>query len=162
MEDELHSTLLRSLEDVRKMFDAGADDWEYALLRTMARYCQARGVEPRLIAPIDIMLARKTDKISRQRGDLAGKPLDETLCLTAAAAAVTALKRKGECSSVAEAARVVARVVGVDQKTITEFRNRISRGTAPDAATAAYRGYVAEILTWPDISSLQGICRFVS
>jgi len=68
------------------------------------------------------------------------KPLHETYVLTEAAAAVTALKRRG--NGLPDLIRKISRAVNVEPKELRKFRDKISRRTAPYNVCKEFPSYV--------------------
>lgn len=146
-----HASLLAALEEVRRRFEAGSDDWQYGLLRTFREYLREIGVDRRLIDPVQVMLMQNADATLLQRSRDEGqigkkKPSKDVLPLAYAAAAVSILKDRHDFS-LSEALAAVARASGFQKTKIRTFRDNISRGgdRIPKDAPGAYRAAYNEM-----------------
>ena len=171
--DDVQRTLIQSLERVRKRFDAGADDWQFSLLRTFREYLNAIGVERRLADPVQAFLLQRTNEIMLERRRAAGRkgtptPFGTTAALAYTAAAVTTLRiRHGR--GLPDALTAVAKASGIERATIKEFRDNLSRGgkRVPAAAREAHDIFMAEMRDHQYsadqiIEAVTGIGKFVA
>lgn len=169
-EEEARASLVAALREVRKAFDDGADDWQYRLLRTFREYIRAIDVEAHLLDPLERMLLENTEATFKARRQAAGKtgtpmPINRKVALSTAAAAVTVLKERGECGSVSDAEKLVARWSGISAREIKTFRDHLNRGTYGAAVHEGHEKMLAEIRSWPTDgmkSSLSRLKAFVS
>lgn len=170
--DAALGSLVQKLDQVRSAYDAEADGWEPFLLGTFAEFCREIGVEGRLIDPIlsarydrlDVTLRRREEREARAAGASIGPPRKASraaLALTMAAAAVTVLKERGDCASITDAEREVAKLSGIDRKKIRAFRNSILSSTATPVAIAEYPRHVAELKSWPTPLELGRLAGFL-
>jgi hypothetical protein len=157
------STLAASLTEVRKRFDNGAVDWEYSLLRTLRFYLLDIGIEPELVHPLMRMELDKVTHIRNEARKNEGKggqplaPLGKHLAFAMAAAAVTVLKERHECDSVADAASKVARKSGLDKKQIQKFRDNVNSALHPPDTMKAYKQYLERLRNYPSPDMLKAI-----
>ena len=92
-------------------------------------------------------------------------PAGRALTLSVAAAVVTVLKERGDCASVDEATKVVARGSGVDRKEIKKFRDNLNCGVYGPEAARGHENHLSEARTWPTVdmlNSLADLHRFVN
>ena len=165
---DAQTKLIEALRVVRDRKAAGADDWEFSLLRTFLKYLEAIGVEPALRTPLMKMYLAKAHEIEQARRRQEGKsgtpaPADKTLPMEFAAAAVTVLKRQGK-GNTGEVLTSVARAAGIDRKALKSFRDNINRGLL-DRGSEHYNSYVQHIEVLPPaeiIKSLATLRGFVS
>lgn len=148
--DIAHAKLIEALGVVRDRQAAGADDWEYSLLRTFVKYLEAIGVDRELRAPLWKMYIAKWHEIEqarRQDGKSGAPPmpLGKMNAMAVAAASVTVLKGQG---GVDKALALVARAAGIERKALKTFRDNINRGLLPRAADF-HRQYVTQFKDWP-------------
>ena len=158
-----HAKLVEALTETRRRFDAGADDWEHSLLRTMREYMLDVGIEKELIDPLQRLLNETNERILKGRRKSAGKSMNvrsvgESLSLTFAAACVTILKERAEYDDVAVAAKVVSRACGLDRKTIEEFRKNVGRSRTDRSSGARVPVFQQEVVDgyWSNVRQVRG------
>ncbi len=151
---DAHAKLIEALRVVRDRQAAGADDWEYSLLRTFVKYLEEIGVDRELRAPLWKMYIAKWHEIeqARLREDSNSKsgappmPLGKMNAMVVAAASVTVLKEQQ--GGLDKALAFVARAAGIERKALKNFRDNINRGLSP-RAVEYYQQYVTEFKGWP-------------
>ena len=88
-----HGRLIEELGKARQLYDNKTTGWETAVLNVFIKYSQAIGIDTKLLVPALVMLGELSDKAQRETGSIASnaKPVNESLRLAFAAAAVTSL-----------------------------------------------------------------------
>lgn len=155
--DEADDKLRHSLAEVGRKRKAKDDDWRYSLLRTLREYCKAIGIERPLIDPLQVMVFEVADQIFHERGEKGStKPSGHTSSLAYATAAVESLKHHHRYRA-SDAIVTVAKASGFDKKTLSEFRNQLSRSRAPKNAPSAYDAAFADMRGWPPEAILDAV-----
>jgi hypothetical protein len=160
--EESRQKLIEALRVVRAAFDDGADDWRHRLMRTFREYSLDIGVDRELLDPLQKMLIETDDAILKARRRKDGKrvkrlPLNHSLTRAFAAACVTELKRRGEYQTIPKAEHAVARIAGIERKTLKQFRDELNRGRGPMAV--GYSQQLAKIEQWSTFEILSALKR---
>jgi hypothetical protein len=167
--EEARQQLIASLVEVGKQHAAGADGWQHSLLRTFREYSLAIGIDRKLLNPLQRMLFEVGNEILKARRRKDGKPgtlmpAGRSITLAVAAAAVTTLRERGDCSSIPEAERIVANATGIERKAVKGFRDTLNRGLVAGDVAKAYEIALADVRQWPTgdlLKSLGGTGIFV-
>jgi hypothetical protein len=129
---EAREKLVAALTEVRKQWEAGADDWQFRLLRTFREYALAIGIERRLVDPIEKMRIDVADAVFKARRRQKGKagtpmPSGKALAHSSAAAVATVLKERGFCDTIEQAVGVAADGAKLKRKEVKTFRDNLNR-----------------------------------
>ena len=151
---EAREKLIAALTEVRHQWKAGADDWQYRLLRTFVQYALAIGVERRLVDPAQKMLIDVSDEVlkARRRKDgKAGTPMSagKAMAHSSAAAVATVLKERGVCDTIEQAVRVAANGAKLNRKEVKTFRDNCNRHAYTDDIVRGYEAMLAHYRKLP-------------
>ena len=159
-EESPERMLVRSLEEVGKRLDAGADDWQHSLLMTYRRYSLAIGIQPHLLVPLQKMLF-EVDYTIRKERRLAQpgtpKPDGEVAAMIVSAACVTVLKQRGDYRDIKSAVRAVAKATGIPAHQIENARGQLSRRGKWEQYADIHHYWLAVLKNWPSADMLRTI-----
>lgn len=172
-EDTLRE-LLTELEAARRIFDGerprDADDDNLRRLgvvraiSAVMTYMRANGAEPRLNAPFHELLGALNDAREGLSNPLLApnkyvegsrkKLTKETYDWSVASAVVTILKDDAKWP-LEKALKETAKIIGIDDKALSEFRKNIGKGRAPKDAVENYDWFLKQFRCYPGLSSVE-------